>query len=245
MQTVTLAQRPELADRLWDFPGVWGEFMYQDRTADLYYDTCVRLYPEYVMLALDGDRPIARSFSVPLAWDGDPAAGLPEDGWDWAIRQSVQTRFSGSNANLVCALEISVQADHRGKGLSGVMLEAMRRNVAALGFTTLVAPVRPSGKHQRPDEPMTSYVARTRDDGLPEDPWLRVHVRAGGTVVNIAPMSMQISGTVAQWRAWTGLPFDHRGPVHVPGALVPVLCEPDHGYATYVEPNVWVLHRIT
>lgn len=47
----------------------------------------------------------------------------------------------------------------------------------------------------------------------------------------------------AQWRAWTGLPFDAAGPVHVPGALAPVRCEPEQGYAVHVEPNVWVRHR--
>src|SRR5690606_23273355 len=102
---------------------------------------------------------------------------------------------------------------------------------------------RPNGKPAYPDESMESYLKRTTD-GLPDDPWLRVHVRAGGTIVNVAPLSMHISGTLEQWREWTGLPFDTRGPIEVPDALVPVPCEPEHGYATYVEPNVWVLHRV-
>lgn len=243
METVTLAERPELVDKLWKFPGTWSTFMLQDRTSDLYYDTCVRLFPEFVMLALDGDRAVARSFCVPLAWDGDPASGLPAEGWDWAIRQGVQTRLTGDEPTLVSALEITVQVDQRGKGLSRLMLDAMRSNVAALGFSELVAPVRPNGKPAYPDESMESYLKRTTD-GLPDDPWLRVHVRAGGTIVNVAPLSMHISGTLEQWREWTGLPFDTRGPIEVPDALVPVLCEPEHGYATYVEPNVWVLHRV-
>ena len=28
----------------------------------------------------------------------------------------------------------------------------------------------------------------------------------------------------------------------VPGALAPVMCDAEHGTATYVEPNVWVRH---
>ncbi len=55
---------------------------------------------------------------------------------------------------------------------------------------------------------------------------------------------MTVSGTLEQWRAWTGLPFDTEGPVEVPGALVPVHCSPAHGYAVYTEPNVWVRHRV-
>jgi hypothetical protein len=79
---------------------------------------------------------------------------------------------------------------------------------------------------------------------LPYDPWQRVHVRAGGRIVRPAEAWMTIPGTVAQWREWTGLHFDPAGPVLVPNALVPVQCDPGHGYAVYVGPNVWVHHKL-
>ncbi len=91
---------------------------------------------------------------------------------------------------------------------------------------------------------MGEYVARTRDDGLPEDPWLRVHVRLGARVVRVCPVSMTIPGTLAEWREWTGLPLDRSGPAEVPGALVPVHVSLEHDVAVYVEPNVWVHHRL-
>jgi hypothetical protein len=87
---------------------------------------------------------------------------------------------------------------------------------------------------------MTEYVAQVRDDGLPVDPWLRVHVKAGGKIVKVAPRSMVIAGTLAEWREWTGLPFDQTGDVVVPKALVPVHADLAHDHAVYVEPNVWV-----
>ena len=121
----------------------------------------------------------------------------------------------------------------------------MRDNVRRPGFTDLVAPVRPSRKSEEPRTLIEEYAHRTRpDDGLPYDPWLRVHVRAGGVIDSVAPASMTVSGSLAQWRTWTGLPFDTAGPVEVPGALVPVHCESDRGYAVYVEPNVWVRHSV-
>jgi hypothetical protein len=55
---------------------------------------------------------------------------------------------------------------------------------------------------------------------------------------------MTVAGSLEEWRAWTGLPFDTAGLVEVPGALVPVHCEPGRGYAVYVEPNVWVRHTL-
>lgn len=60
--------------------------------------------------------------------------------------------------------------------------------------------------------------------------------------MKVAPASMTVSGTLAQWRRWTGLPFDRDGAVEVPGALVPVHCDTAHDHAVYVEPNVWVRH---
>jgi hypothetical protein len=243
LQTVTLAERPDLADAVWAFPSAWAPFMYEDPTANLYYTDAVEAYPEFVMLGLDGDEVVARSFSVPFTWDGDPGE-LPEGGWDWVIRRAVYDRLAGRTGNLVSALEITIQVERRGTGLAALMLGAMRRNVARLGFTDLVAPVRPNGKPNHPDEPMSVYCGRTRPDGLPEDPWLRVHVRAGGRITRIATTSMTIPGTLSQWREWTGLAFDEPGPVYVPGGLVPVICAPDQDTATYVEPNVWVHHKV-
>jgi hypothetical protein len=56
---------------------------------------------------------------------------------------------------------------------------------------------------------------------------------------------MTISGTLEEWRAWTGLPFDTSGPVAVPGGLVPVQCDAVHGTAVYTEPNVRVRHTLS
>jgi hypothetical protein len=55
---------------------------------------------------------------------------------------------------------------------------------------------------------------------------------------------MTIGASLADWRSWTGLPFDTDGEVEVPGALGPVLVRTAHDYAVYVEANVWVRHQI-
>src|SRR5438045_3478948 len=89
-----------------------------------------------------------------------------------------------------------------------------------------------------------AYVAWTGAGGVPYDPWLRVHARAGAHVVGVAACSMTIPGTLAQWRAWTDLPFDESGPVPVPHALAPVHCDVAADQAVYVEPNVWVHHQL-
>jgi GNAT superfamily N-acetyltransferase len=242
----TVAQRPDLAPLLGDF-NPWPRFMRQDPVGWLYYADPVTAYPDFVLVAVDPDRPdrlVAKGYSVPFTWDEDPAESLPEDGWDGVIVAAAVDRLAGRRGNLVSALEISVRPDLRGRGVSDLMLAAMVDNAGALGFPGLVAPVRPNGKHLHPDVSMRDYAATCRDDGLPVDPWLRVHVRAGGRIVGVAPRAMTIAGSTADWREWTGLPFDTTGPVTVPEALIPVYCDVEQDYAVYCEPAVWVHHRL-
>ena len=76
----------------------------------------------------------------------------------------------------------------------------------------------------------------TLDEAAVAGNWPTRAQLAGKVLLEVIP------GTVEEWRGWTGLPFDRTGPVVVPGALAPVMCDAEHGTATYVEPNVWVRH---
>jgi hypothetical protein len=244
-----LKDRPDLAPMLYDFDGLWPTFMLEDPISNLFYERADTAYAPFVMVAYDlavPDRPVARSCSVPFALGEEVGRpGLPADGWDGVIRWAWADQLHGRTPTHVSALEIAIRPDLRGTGLAGVMLGAMRSNVAAQGFSDLFAPVRPYGKPDEPHTPMSEYAFRTRPDGLPHDPWLRVHVRAGATMLEVCPRAMTISGTIAEWRTWTGLPFDRTGDVVVPGALNPVHCSVEHDHAVYVEPGVWVHHRLS
>ncbi|TMR07004.1 N-acetyltransferase [Actinomadura soli] len=243
---VTVAQRPDLADSVNEFDD-WPAFINQDKVGDLYYADAITAFPEFVQLAFDRaapDRLVAKAFSVPFSWAHDPDERLPAGAWDEVILAATHDRLAGRKGNLVSALEISIRRDLRGTGLAAVMLAEMRGNAMRLGYSSLVAPVRPNAKFHQPDMPIEQYAALSRDDGLPVDPWLRTHVRAGGRIVGFSRHAMTISGELAEWRSWTGLPFDTAGPVYVPDALVPVHCDLVHDYAVYCEPCVWVHHPL-
>lgn len=235
-----LADRPDLVGPMWDMPNSWPEFMRHDPIGGLFYGNVESRFSEYVLVAQDeAGEVVACAYSIPFVRSDHP---LPDNGWDCVIRNGLLANIRGEEPNAISAIEIAVRPDLQGTGLSGQMLIAMRDNAARHGFAELVAPVRPNGKADA-HEPMSTYAFRVRDDGLPVDPWLRVHVRAGGRIEKVAARSMVIPGTLEEWREWTGLPFDESGPVVVPQALAPVHCDVVHGVATYVEPNVWVVHR--
>ena len=50
-------------------------------------------------------------------------------------------------------------------------------------------------------------------------------------------------GPAAQWAAWTGMAVPGDGQCVFPGCLATLVVE--NGICTRVEPNVWVLHRLS
>lgn len=242
LHVVSLADRPDLESAMLTMESSWPAYVSPD---PLLVDWAFDRYAEHQLVVLGEDEAcVARAAAVPLAWDGDPET-LPDTGWDEALRLCLSGTRAGRRLDTMCALEIAVAPGSLGRNMSGRVLQALLDHSRTAGFHDLVAPVRPSHKHLEPHVPMREYAARTRPDGLPADPWLRVHVRAGAEVLKVCPVSMTISGSLAQWRRWTGLPFDTSGPVEVPGAVSPVAVDVEHDHAVYVEPNVWVRHRLS
>jgi GNAT superfamily N-acetyltransferase len=252
LAVATLRERPELRPQAFsaEFAAAVPEFMRHDPVAALYYgDSALDRYVDFVLAAVDREEPdrvIARGVSVPFAFR-DGTAGrneLPLGGWDAVIRWADADWRAGRRPTAVSALEIIVLPPYRGRGVSQLMLQAMIANTWARGFADLYAPLRPCDKHREPYAPFAEYVTRTRADGLPYDSWLRAHVRAGGRIVRVAPCSMVIAGALAEWSGWTGIAFDRSGEVTVAGALSPIHVSYEQDHAVYIEPNLWVHHRI-
>jgi GNAT superfamily N-acetyltransferase len=248
----TLAERPDLRGKVFgpEIQSALPEFMRHDPTAALYYgDAALSRYLDYALVAVDPaepDRPVARAFCVPFAFrDGTPGRDeLPDGGWDAVIRWAHGDHLAGRPPSAVSALEIMVAPRLHGRGISRRMLAAVRDNVHRLGFGELWAPLRPTEKDKEPETPFAAYAARRRADGQPFDAWVRTHVRAGAEIVKPAPTSMTVVAPLAEWRSWTGLPFDKTGPAIVPGALSPIHVSLEQDHAVYVEPNLWVRHPL-
>jgi GNAT superfamily N-acetyltransferase len=247
-EVFTLKERPDLRSGIFAAafqPPFFPEFMVYDRTAQLYFSApFFDAYLEFAFAATDAGEVVARAFSVPFAFNIEERHELPDGGWDEVIRWAHEDRALGRKANAVSALEISLLPRVRGRGNARRMLDAMRQNACTLGFRDLYAPVRPTQKAHQPFVSMSEYAAMRRSDGLPQDPWLRTHFQIGGSTMKIAPYAMTIVGTIAEWSAWTGVIFERSGLVAVDGALSPVHVSLEQNHAVYVEPNIWVHHRL-
>jgi GNAT superfamily N-acetyltransferase len=221
----------------------WPEFMMHDPIAVAHFHCLYDNYPEFQFVAVERDSGAVAAVGNcgPVLWD-QPIESLPDRGWDWALEDMVATGGL-KDQNYLCALQIVVSARWRGKGLSHFLLDHMKSVGRRHGLPELLAPVRPNAKAEFPDLPMGEYLKRTTPDGLPQDPWLRVHRRQGADIVKVCHESMLIDGTVQEWQGWTGLTFKASGAYIIPGALRRVRMDLDSNLGTYVEPNVWVHHR--
>jgi GNAT superfamily N-acetyltransferase len=241
---VTRTERPDLDHDEWDwFGGAWPEFMLHDPVCNEYWHHLTEDFPQHQIYLLDaGGRGCGVGNAIPFAWDGR-AESLPE-GIDGVFPQAVADREEGRAPTALSAIQAVVHPDLQGQGLSRVLISAMADTARAAGLASLVAPVRPTMKPLYPLVPMERYVRWTRDDGLPFDPWMRVHARLGAEVVKVCHLSMTITGSPADWEKWAGMAFPDSGDYTVPGALVPVAIDRERDEGIYVEPNVWMRHPL-
>jgi GNAT superfamily N-acetyltransferase len=161
VEVVSLAQRPELAEASAALRTGWPAFMLQDTTAAM-LGLLGRFAAHQFLLLADGT-PVARAHSVPFGWDGDEGS-LPDTGWDDVLGMGVSGAEHGHPATAVSALEIAIVPQWQSKGLSSMLVGALRDAAATAGYADLVAPVRPWQKANDPDLPMADYVRQLRPE---------------------------------------------------------------------------------
>jgi len=247
VQLHTLAERPDLLPAVRRITAaVWPptmEYIQHDAVCGRHWPSLVRDFADVQPVLCDRrGRVVAAGYTIPFARDGR-ARSLPS-GVDGVLTRGVADRTRGRQPTTLSALLAVVDPRWQGRGLSGGVIQSMARLAGRRGLHALVAPVRPTHKHHYPLIPMDRYVRWRRPDGSPFDPWLRVHWRLGARVLGVARCSMVVEGRVRDWERWTGLSFPASGEYVVPGALVPVAIDRRRDRGRYVEPNVWVRHRV-
>ena len=242
----SLRERPEHEDeyeRLSELS--WPRFLRQRDSLGYgeYWPQLFTTWADWQLLLIDGMGPtIAATHAVPLVWAGtvdDLPSSIAE-----ILRRASADHTAGRTPNTLCALAAMVDPRYRGQAMSPAAVRAMTDLARARGLRSLLAPVRPAAKSAYPLAPMERYVRWENANGLPLDPWIRVHARLGAEILGVAPRTLLIEGSVADWERWTEMTFPDSGPYVVPGALQPVVIDRERDEGRYEDPNVWMRHPI-
>jgi len=238
VQVVTYAERPDLAARTGEIEDTFPDFLGEGQVLVRHWAKLRHELPELQLVLWDDEQGavVGHARTLPAR----EAEGLPG-----GIDDMLETWFGDGGPpepDVLSAMVAVVDRRRQGSGLAALLVEGMRDLAARQGFGSLIAPVRPTWKDRYPLIAFERYVRWCREDGLPFDPWLRLHMRLGAELLVVCPESMRVEGARADWESWTGMSFPEDGDYVVPGALVPVVFTGGRG--VYVEPNVWMRHRV-
>jgi len=238
----TLEQRPEFSPKVDQLSKQsWPKFLLHGNVSrwNLLFD----VFAQYqLLLCNSSDDLIAVGHTVPLVWDGS-ISNLPATIEEIIVRAE-QDYQNQQVPNTFSALAAMVNSTYHGRKLSGVVIQEMKSLTHHHACTSLIAPLRPTWKSLYPLAPMERYVEWKRPDGALLDPWLRVHWRLGAKPLCIAPNTLTVEGTIADWEEWTEMAFPESGLYVVPGALQPVRIDCENNLGYYEDPNYWVKHSV-
>ena len=134
--------------------------------------------------------------------------------------------------------------DARGSGVSEHIMLAYKDLARSKGLNAVNAPIRPTLKPQYPLAPIERYIQWLRDDGSNFDPWIRMQERIGAKFVEVTHDSTVITGSVAEWEAWTDMRFPETGEYIISGGHAPLYINGENDTGRYAEPHVWYTYDI-
>jgi GNAT superfamily N-acetyltransferase len=238
-EIVTTSDRPDLDEQSKEaLLATWPEFIFHDSVSG-YMHQAWACFPRFDVRVLEDGEVVAGAWGVPLRWNASLTT-LPT-GYDEALTRAVTEREE-IDPDTLCVMAVAVRQDRQGTGLAGQALTALSSRAATAGLDRMIVPVRPVLKSRYPLTPMANFARWTRGDGTHLDPWIRTHQRLGAVILKPAPRSMVITGSVAEWEAWTGTAFPETGHYVVPGALDLVAIDREKDRGVYEETNLWIRH---
>lgn len=170
---------------------------------------------------------------------------FPQGGWQW----SLQAAFEDEQVNTLCLTSVTVDPQYRAIGLAKALVNSAKQQARYLGFHTVLVPVRPTNKVNYPNISMQKYIdgvvnvrakGKEKGDLFPKDPWVTLHYRLGGTLLNICDQSMVITASVNWWATRLNVSFKGLKQVNIPFGLVPLEVQHERHLAIYTEPNIWM-----
>lgn len=223
---------------------IWPDYILADTINQQYWERLYSEFPEYQFFLMDGDKVVGNGNCVPLHLSKEENANLPDGGWDWALEKAFLDSEKGIEPNALCALQIGLNKEYQGKGISSQLVVCMKDIALSKIFMSFILPIRPNQKSQFPLIPMESYIQWTNEIGLPYDAWIRTHVKNGAEVVKVCKRSMYVSENIKEWERWSNLRFQSTGDYILPFLLNPIRIDLNTQNGMYVEPNVWMRYSL-
>ena len=252
LQVLTVADDPGLAERIQALiDRVWPKFVTEARwpkdfqmRSDWFgvYERWPHL--QFALIDPANGALVGAGNALTLAWEGE-AEELPDEGWTWAMYQGLRDLEAGRTPNMGHALSVTLDPEYRGKHLSSVALRAMKQLIQDTGVRRFFVAARPPMKARYPITPMDEFITWQNAEGLPLDPWMRVHVRLGARIIKACVHSQPLAERVAKWEEWLNLPLPASGDYVAPGLLARLHVDRDADEAVCWEPNVWMEHPLT
>lgn len=178
----------------------WLQFSAQD------FDAQRQTFPEGQMVIRDtGGELVAALSASRVEWDGQ-AQTAPS--WDEVAGEdgSFGEQYV-ADGNTFVLMSMSANANFKRQGISGKVFENIRDYAQQQSLEHIIGDFRPSGfgayKRRTGKLNFHEYIAQTREDGLPEDPWLRSVTRQGTEFLRPDDRAMVVTATADEVIEWS------------------------------------------
>src|SRR5699024_9461474 len=148
-------------------------------------------------------------------------ASLPE-GWDKAVEEGILDFQKNIQPNSLSALSIVIHPECRGQVLSERLGNDMKSLAIKSRFNNMVDRVRIYLISMYPLIPIEEYIELKSIAGTPFHPWIRIHIKAGASIIKVAEKSMVIPASIKEWEEWTGMKLLSSGSYVINEGLVPL-----------------------
>lgn len=178
--------------------------------------------------------------TLPFYWE-DELSELPMDGWDWLMGKGIDDFEKKQKPNLLGGLQIIINKEYKGKGLSRTFIAEGKRIMATKGLKYFALPIRPTLKHNFPDMSMDDYL-EYKENGKIYDPWIRTHLKSGAKLIKVCTNAMNVKGDIQFWESLMNRKINQSGLYKVDGGLNLVKISKEENIGEYSEDNIWIYY---
>lgn len=218
------------------------DFMTWDQEVKKYIKRIRETFQHLDITLFDKDgNALAAGWGVPISWTGN-ASDLPKSFAD-SLRRALECLDSDLESSCFVICGGVVHPKFKGSGVAQELILALKETANKYGLHKVIAPLRPTLKHLYPLMTIEDYSNWVREDGLPWDPWLRLHVRLGAQIIGVEPNAQTMQNTIEQWESYASIKMPVSGQYIIPKGMTPLSIDTEENIGTYTEPNIWVSHK--